>query len=74
MIKAGIFPDDILVVDRSLEPASGRIIVAIYDGELTVKRLKIECNHYWLEPENDEFEPICVEKRQTSWSGVWSAG
>ena len=62
MVKAGIFPDDILVVDRSLEPASGKIVVAIYDGELTVKRLKVECNRYWLEPENDEFEPICVDE------------
>ena len=62
MVKAGIFPDDILVVDRSLEPVSGKIVVAIYDGELTVKRLRIECNRYWLEPENDEFEPICVDE------------
>jgi len=62
MIKAGIFPDDILVVDRSLEAVSGKIVVVIYDGELTVKRIRIECNRYWLEPENDEFESICVDE------------
>jgi DNA polymerase V len=62
MVKAGIFPDDILVVDRSLEPVSGKIVVAIYDGELTVKRLKIERGKYWLIPESDDYEPICVHK------------
>ncbi len=62
MVKAGIFPDDILVVDRSLEPVSGKIVVAIYDGELTVKRLKIEQGKYWLVPESDDYEPICVHK------------
>lgn len=62
MIRAGIFPDDILVVDRSLEPVSGKIVVAIYDGELTVKRLKVEHGKYWLIPESDDYEPICVRK------------
>lgn len=62
MVKAGIFPDDILVVDRSLEPVSGKIVVAIYDGELTVKRLRLEQEQCWLIPESDEFEPICVRK------------
>ena len=39
MIEAGIHPDDILVVDRSLEPRHGKIVIAALDGELTVKRL-----------------------------------
>lgn len=62
MIKAGIFPDDILVVDRSVEPISGKIVVAIYDGELTVKRLKIEHGRYWLIPESDDYPPICIRE------------
>lgn len=60
MVNAGIYPDDILVVDRSLEPSSGKIVVAVYDGELTIKRLRIEKDHYFLLPENEEFEPICI--------------
>lgn len=60
MINAGIFPDDILVVDRSLEATHNRVIIAIVNGELTVKRLQIIGEEYWLVPENDEFQPIRV--------------
>ena len=38
MIGAGIHHDDILIVDRSLEPANNKIVIAVVDGELTVKR------------------------------------
>lgn len=62
MINAGIHPDDILVVDRSLDAANNRIIVAVYDGELTVKRLRIENDTYQLVPENDDFEAILINR------------
>lgn len=39
MIGAGIHPDDLLVVDRSIDPKSRKIVIAVVDGELTVKRL-----------------------------------
>jgi DNA polymerase V len=38
MTGAGIFPDDLLVVDRSEEAKSGQIVVAVVDNEFTVKR------------------------------------
>jgi DNA polymerase V len=62
MIGAGIFPDDILIVDRSLEAGNGRIIVAVYDGELTVKRLRIEGGDYYLISENEEYPPLRVDQ------------
>ncbi len=62
MVGAGIFPDDILVVDRSLDAKHNRIIVAVYDGELTVKRLRIENDKYWLCSENDDYPRICVDQ------------
>lgn len=40
MINAGIYPNDILLVDRSILPTNGKIVVAAVDGELTVKRSK----------------------------------
>jgi len=55
MINAGIFPDDILIVDRSLEAVHNKIVIAVVNGELTVKRLRIEEDRYWLYPENAEF-------------------
>ncbi|MGC9362477.1 MAG: LexA family protein [Candidatus Syntrophosphaera sp.] len=62
MVNAGIFPDDILIVDRSLEPAHNKIIVAVYDGELTVKRLRIEDGNYYLCSENTDYPVICVDQ------------
>ncbi len=52
MIGAGINHDDILIVDRSLAPVSGRIVIAIVDGELTVKRLVKTADRCLLQPEN----------------------
>jgi DNA polymerase V len=42
MTGAGIHSGDLLVVDRSLDPVSGRIVIAVLNGELTVKRLFVE--------------------------------
>ena len=56
MIDAGIHPNDLLIVDRSERPASGRIIIAVINGELTVKRLiKKENNKLYLMPENPNY-------------------
>ena len=58
MQDAGIHDGDILVVDRSLEPASGKVVVAAVDGELTVKRLEIRGGVMRLLPENAAYRPI----------------
>ena len=61
MRDAGIHSGDILVVDRSLSPSSGKIIVAILNGEFTVKRLIIEEHGtIVLRPENSNYPPIQV--------------
>lgn len=62
MQGAGISCGDILVVDRSLEPMSGRIIIAILDGEFTVKRLILENGKAWLVPENPTYSPLEIPK------------
>lgn len=62
MINAGIYPGDILIVDRSLEAADKKIVIAVIDGELTVKRLRYRKNHIFLEPENDLYLPIAITK------------
>ena len=64
MINAGIFPDDILIVDRSITPVNGKIVIAVVDGELTVKRLKKEKDHVMLMPENPAFKPIVIKELQ----------
>ncbi len=65
MINAGIHPDDILVVDRSLEPRHGKIVIAALDGELTVKRLDKKKGRVRLLPENDDFNPIDISPEET---------
>jgi len=58
MTGAGIHHGDLLVVDRAREPKSGAIVVAVINGELTVKRLKIEGERIWLMPENPRYPPL----------------
>jgi DNA polymerase V len=61
MINAHIFPNDILIVDSSIEPVHGKIVVVALDGQLTVKRLKKIANgKVFLMPENEHFLPIEV--------------
>jgi DNA polymerase V len=58
MAGANIQPGDILVVDRSLEPTNGRVVIAAVAGELTVKRLRLRSGRVFLEPANPCFKPI----------------
>lgn len=58
MIGAGIHPGDILIVDRALEPSPGSIVVAVLDGEFTVKRFQFSGGRPCLMAENAEFPPI----------------
>ena len=58
MTGAGIRNGDILIVDRAEAPRSGSIIIAVIDGELTVKRLVKKGNTVSLVPENPEYKTI----------------
>lgn len=58
MIKAGIHHGDILIVDRSLEPIHGKVVIASLNGELTVKRLHREGKKIQLVAENNAYPPI----------------
>ena len=62
MINAGIFPGDILIVDRSLEAADKKIVIAVLNGELTVKRLRYQGGVPSLEPENDNYNTITISE------------
>lgn len=62
MIGAGITPGSILVVDRSVTPANDCIILAILDGEFTVKRFRKHKNEITLFPENPAYQPIKIKE------------
>ena len=58
MIEAGLDDGDLLVIDRSLNPESGKIAVCLVDREFTVKRIKKEKDKIYLMPENKKYKPI----------------
>jgi DNA polymerase V len=60
MRDAGIFNNDLLVIDRSLQVSNNKIAVCYVDGEFTIKRINIEKDCVWLIPENDSYKPIKV--------------
>ncbi|KTD53229.1 Peptidase S24 family protein [Legionella santicrucis] len=60
MVEAGIFSGDWLLVDRSIEPLDGRIVIAAIHGELTVKRLSKKEDKVQLLPANPQFKPINI--------------
>ncbi len=61
MVNAGIFNGDLLIVDRSIEPTSGKIVIAAVNGELTVKRLQKTTNGIFLVAENSAYPPISLK-------------
>ena len=63
MVGAGLDHNDLLVIDRSLEPTNNKIAVCLIDGEFTVKRLKVENDRIWLKPENLDYKPIEITEQ-----------
>jgi DNA polymerase V len=72
MRDAGIQSGDTLIVDRSVTPTDRQIVVAMIDGEFTVKRFRKVNGHVFLEAANDSFAPIEVGENQelTIWGAV----
>ena len=55
MLGAGIDDGDLLIIDKSLSPENGKIVICFIDGEFTVKRIKKEKNRLYLMPENKKY-------------------
>ena len=60
MTGAGIHPGDLLVVDRSVEPRSGRIVVARLGDAFTLKRLVHRRGGWWLEAAHPAYPPLAL--------------
>lgn len=60
MTNVGVFPGDMLIVDRSLSPTYGKIVIALLNGEMTVKRLEKFNNRLFLCAENDDYPDIKI--------------
>ena len=62
MVKAGILNGDYLVVKQQNHALNGEIVVAMVNGDATVKRFYKEKGHFRLQPENDAMQPLIVQE------------
>ena len=58
MVDAGINSGDILIVDKSITAKNSSIVIAVINGELTVKRIQKSGKKLYLVPENEKYPPI----------------
>lgn len=61
MIGAGIFDGDTVIVDRSIKPTSGKIVIAVLNGDMLIRRLDKGFNKMRLLPETNRLAPIEVD-------------
>jgi len=66
MIDKGIFDGDMVLVSSQPHADSGQIVVALVDGEATVKTFRRLKNHIRLEPANEKMEPIIVRRQDSA--------
>lgn len=62
LVEAGIFHKDILVVDTAVEPQHGSIVIAVVNGELTIKRLHNEGPELMLLSANPDYPPVTITR------------
>lgn len=62
MINAGIFDGDIVIVDRSIKPVNGKIVIAVIDGEMLIRRYEKTINRLRLIPETPKLAAIDVSE------------
>ena len=72
ILAAGIHSNDILIVDRSMVPASGKVVVCVLDDGLVVKRLMRENDHWRLVDEKHSDIVIQGDIEMTIWGVVTS--
>ena len=69
MINAGITEGDIVIVDRSINPVNGKIVIAIIDGEMLIRRYQRTMNKLFLVPETPKLATI--EVNEFSGFAIW---
>ena len=70
MIDAGIYGGDVLIVDRSMIPTNGKIVVAVLNGEMLVRRFEKTFNRFRLIPETGKLSTIEVDPSSCEFS-IW---
>jgi len=70
MVGAGIHDGDIVIVDRSLKAISGKVVVAVLNGEMLIRRLEKTFNKIRLLPETSTLAPIDVDTSSSEFA-IW---
>ena len=70
MTGAGIFHGDVVIVDRSIKAASGKIIIATLNGEMLIRRFEKTFNKIRLVPETPKLSAIDVDLSGSEFS-IW---
>lgn len=60
MINANINSGDVMIVDKAIKPQNNDIVLAMLDGEFTVKHIRINENQLYLMPANNNYQPITI--------------
>jgi DNA polymerase V len=70
MVGAGIFDGDIVIVDRSIKAANGKVVIATLNGEMLIRRFEKTFNKIRLIPETNKLAPIDIDTSCAEFS-VW---
>ena len=70
MVGAGIFNGDVVIIDRSVKAASGKVVIATLNGEMLIRRLEKTFNKIRLVPETTRLSPIDVDLSGSEFS-IW---
>jgi DNA polymerase V len=70
MVDAGIHDGDIVIVDRSIKAVSGKVIIAVLNGEMLIRRMEKTFNKLRLVPDTPKLAPIEIDASCDSFE-VW---
>lgn len=70
MIGAGIHSGDVLIIDRSLKAMNGKVVIAILNGEMMVRRFEKNFNRIRLVPDTNKLAAIDVDLNSCEF-GIW---
>jgi DNA polymerase V len=70
MVGAGIYHGDMVIVDRSLKVSNGRVIIAVLNGEMLIRRFEKNYNKIRLIPDTNRLSPIDVDPSGADFS-IW---
>jgi len=70
MTGAGIFHGDVVIVDRSVKAVNGKVIIAILNGEMLIRRFEKTFNKIRLVPETPKLSPIDIDVSGAEFS-IW---